>query len=166
MFCPRCATQNGLEQGYCRQCGQRLSGVRLALEGSVELSLEKLKAGQELISSGNVILVVFTLIGLILAILGIAAHKLEFGYIAFLNLIVGCFVSLPLIFVGKARLKRATHQLSTSQVESPILDQTRSDDLLTTDLTAERTGLPVQGSVTEHTTLDLQRPNGRHGEPR
>jgi Na+/phosphate symporter len=132
----------------------------LALEGSVELWLERLKAGQELISAGSVTLVVFSLIGLILAILGIAAHKLEFGYIAFINLIMGSFVGLPLLFVGKARLKRATRQLSTSQVESNILDQKRSDDLLTTGLTAESPGLTVQGSVTEHTTLDLQRANG------
>jgi Na+/phosphate symporter len=113
-----------------------------------------------LISAGSVTLVVFSLIGLILAILGIAAHKLEFGYIAFINLIMGSFVGLPLLFVGKARLKRATRQLSTSQVESNILDQKRSDDLLTTGLTAESPGLTVQGSVTEHTTLDLQRANG------
>ena len=33
MFCPRCSSQNRLEQKFCRSCGLSLSSVRLAVEG-------------------------------------------------------------------------------------------------------------------------------------
>ena len=165
MFCPRCAAQNESEQGYCRQCGQALSGVRLALEGSSRQSLEKLKAGEKWISGGSFTLVAFTLIAVAIAILGIAAHDLSFGYIALINLLLGSFIGLPLVYLGKAKLKHAARLLSTS-ASALALDEKHQDTLLTTGLNADLSRLPVHGSVTEHTTLELREPEGDHRKPR
>ena len=163
MFCPVCASQNELEQAYCRQCGQALSSVRLALEGNPEQSLEKLKAGEKWISGGSATLVAFSLIAVAIAVLGIAAHDLAFGYIAFLNLILGSCIGLPLVYFGKVRLKRAARLLSKSQSEATpaTLGQTRqTDDLLTTRLEADARRLHAGNSVTEHTTFDLSQTKG------
>ena len=62
MFCPGCGTQNELKQGYCRQCGQALSGLRLTLEGTAERSLEKLRGARELINAGGATLLIFSLL--------------------------------------------------------------------------------------------------------
>src|SRR5262249_41910369 len=140
MFCPRCSAQNELQQGYCRQCGQALSGVRLALEGSTDQSLKKLKASQEWINGGTATLVVFTLIGLAITALGFALQSPALTNIALLNLLLGLIIGLPLVYVGKVSLKRAARLLSKSQTESghSVLEQTqRPDKLLTTGFRAD-----------------------------
>jgi hypothetical protein len=162
MFCPACASQNEVEQGYCRQCGQALSGVRLALEGNAEESLEKLKAGEKWIKGGNATLLAFSLIAVAIAALGIVAHDLSFGYIAFLNLLLGSCIGVPLVYCGRVKLKGAVRLLSSSQNEttSATLVQARqTDELLTTQLKSVVPRLPARPSVTEHTTLDLQKPH-------
>lgn len=160
MFCPKCGTQNELNKGFCRQCGQALSGVQVALEGSADQSLQQLKAGQKWIGGGSAIVAVFSLIGLVIAILGFALNDMVFSNIALINLFLGLVVGLPLIYVGKASLKRAGRLLSKSQTkpgQSSLGEAQGSDNLLTTGLKSDRYRLPVQGSVTEHTTLELRK---------
>jgi uncharacterized OB-fold protein len=36
MYCPQCGTQNEPRQSFCRQCGQRLMSLQLALDGRVD----------------------------------------------------------------------------------------------------------------------------------
>jgi hypothetical protein len=160
MFCPKCAAENDPEQAYCRQCGQRLSGVRLALEGRADQSLEKLKSGEKVISGGGAALAAFTLIAVAIALLGILVHDLSFGYIAFINLLLGALTGLPLVYLGKARLKRAAYLLVRPDADPTHarLDPTSpKNDLLTAELNAGLARPQLQGSVTEHTTLDLNR---------
>jgi uncharacterized protein YacL len=168
MFCPRCGTQNELKQGYCRQCGQALSAVQLAVEGSADQSLEKLKASREWINAGSATLVVFTLIGLVLAIIGFTSNNLTFSNIALINLLMGLAIGLPLIFAGQVSLKRAARFLSKSQTETDhsALDQTQGPDkLLTSGLNAAMHGVQVQDSVTEHTTRNLKESERTHHKP-
>lgn len=159
MFCPRCGTQNELQQAYCRYCGQALSVVQLALEGRADQSLEKLNASREWIRAGSATLAVFTLIGLAIASIGFALNAPTLSNIALLNLLLGLIIGLPLIFVGQTSLKRAARLLSKSQTESSqaVLEQNQQpDNLLTTGLEADLHQIGVQGSVTDRTTLDLQ----------
>jgi len=135
-----------------------MSGVRLAVRGNAEQSLQKLKAGQKLVNAGGATLVAFTLIGLAIAIPGIASNNPALSNIAIINLLLGSLIGLPLIYVGKASVKRAARLLSKSEVQSPhsSVDQPdQSARLLTTDLSSDSVRVPVQGSVTEHTTLNL-----------
>ena len=159
MFCPRCATQNELEQGYCRRCGQSLSSVRLALEGSTDKSLESLRAGEERIKGGSTVLVIFTLIALANAFLGIALNQLFFGYIAFINLLLGTIIATPLVCSGRTKIKRAVRLLSKSQNEiEQSIPETQQQHTLPAAAFDTQSPLPTpQGSVTEHTTLDLRR---------
>jgi uncharacterized membrane protein YvbJ len=162
MFCPRCGTQNELKQGYCRQCGQALSSVRLAIEGNADQSLKKLKASQERINAGSAVLSVFTVIGLAIAALSFALHTPTLIGIALINLVLGLIIGLPLLYAGKFSLKRAVRLLSKSPNEKhqTVLDQAiETDKLLTNGLSADLPSLQVPGSVTEHTTLNLQESN-------
>ena len=158
MYCPTCGAQNDPKQDYCRQCGQSMSGVRLAVQGNAGQSLQKLKAGQKWVNAGAATLVAFTLIGLAIAIPGIASNNPALSNIAIINLLLGSLIGLPLIYVGKASVKRAARLLSKSEVQSlhSSADQTaQSGRLLTTDLNSEPLKVSVPGSVTEHTTLNL-----------
>ena len=159
MFCPRCSAQNELQQGYCRQCGQALSGVRLALEGSADQLLGKLRASEKWIRGGTNALVVFTLIALAIAFLGIALTNPALSNIAMINLLLGLVIGLPLIYLGRIKLKRAARLLSQAQAESSqaVLEQDQHpESLLTPGLDAGLRRVPAQSSVTEQTTLDLQ----------
>src|SRR5215510_14810591 len=112
MFCPRCATENELEQGYCRKCGQPLSDVRLALEGAANESLERLKAGAKWMNGGIAALISFTLIAIQISALGFALGDPSLSGIAMINVLLGALIGFPLVFVGKASMKRATRLLS------------------------------------------------------
>ena len=158
MYCPTCGAQNDPKRDYCRQCGQSVSGVRLAVQGNAEQSLKKLRAGQKWINAGGDTLVAFTLIGLAIAIPGIASNNAALSNIAIINLLLGSLIGLPLIYLGKASVKRAARLLSKSEVQPPHSSADQPDQsarLLTTDLNSESLRMPVQGSVTEHTTLNL-----------
>lgn len=157
MFCPRCGEQNELVQGFCRRCGQALAGVVLALEGRPEQSLEKLKAAAKWINAGSTTISIFTLVGIANVIFGLFADSAPFAYIAMVNVILGLAIGLPLIFAGRANLKRAARLLSKSDIISrqASLDRAQTtNNLLTTGADAEL-GIPVRGSVTENTTLNL-----------
>jgi len=158
MFCPKCATENSVEQGYCRQCGQRLAGVRLALEGTSDRSLENLRCGEKQIGGGLAALSAFTFVAIVIAALGALVGKLEFGYIAFLNLLMGCLIGLPLIFFGKANVKRAARLLRAPKEEAAnvLYGSPKAAELSTSSLDAASLTFP--GSVTENTTLHLEAP--------
>ncbi|HKY04700.1 MAG TPA: zinc-ribbon domain-containing protein, partial [Blastocatellia bacterium] len=65
MFCPNCGTNNNPEQKYCRQCGQHLAATRIALEGGFDHALDKLKKGENAVSSGVVTFAIFFCIAVI-----------------------------------------------------------------------------------------------------
>src|SRR5262245_9113631 len=161
MFCPQCATENEVEQGYCRHCGQALADVRLALEGRASESLARLKKGAKWMNGGIATLVTFTLIATLVAILGIVLGAVSLTAIAMINVLLGALIGFPLVFAGKANLKRATRLLSGSHPERVhrILDARKhAGDLLTTGLSADAPKSSEPGSVTEHTTLELRKP--------
>ena len=159
MFCPRCATQNELEQGYCRHCGQELAGLRLGLDGSASKSLEKLNAAEDRINGGSATLFVFTLIALVIATIAFLLNEPTLIIVAFVNSLLGSLIGLPLLYVGKAKLKRATRLLSKAQTQTSnsVLKTQREDNFLTSELNANSRRLVSQDSVTEHTTLDLRK---------
>lgn len=158
MFCPRCATQNDLAQNYCRQCGQPLSGVRLDLEGIRRRSLE-LKKGERLIRMGTATLIVFNLITLIVALTTLTTTGLTPSILSIIfDLVLGLGIGVPLILVGKSRYRRATFLPGEIEPAHSLPDRTRPLDQLTTaGLGTNLDRLPEQGSVTEHTTLNLKR---------
>ena len=147
MFCPRCGTENGLEQAYCRQCGQALSDVRLSLEGRATQSVESLKAGTKWMNGGIAVLVVFTMIALLIAIGGVALGDPTFSTIAMINVLFGALIGLPLVFVGTARVRRATRLLTGAQnrMGQGVVDRIQPpNDLLTTGLNQDS----HRGSIT------------------
>jgi hypothetical protein len=159
MFCPRCATENSLEQGYCRQCGQALSDVRLALEGSSTEALEKLRAGAKWMNGGIATLISFTLIAFFLALGGIALGDPTLTYIGMLNVFLGALIGYPILFIGKTSVKRASRLLSKSQsqIGSGAHAQLQEPGaLLTRGFDQNTPRVTDPGSVTEHTTFDLR----------
>jgi len=86
----------------------------------------------------------------------LSAHP-SFSYIALINLLLGSSIGLPLVYFGKAKLKRASRLLTQAESNYSALGQARRPDSLLTTGLADLPGFPVQGSVTEQTTLDLEK---------
>jgi hypothetical protein len=94
MFCPRCATKNESGQSHCRQCGLALAGAWLALDGRAGESLEKLNRAQELIKGGSTVLLIFTLIPLAIAAVGLLINQPALMMIAFVNQLLGSIIGI------------------------------------------------------------------------
>jgi hypothetical protein len=158
MFCPQCATEIEMELAYCPKCGQALADVRLALRGAPAESLEQLKAGAKWMNGGIATLVVFMLIAVFITLIGIVFGHPVMSAIGMLNALVGALIGIPLVVVGKIGMKRATRLLSGSQTESKTLLTEARGELLA--VRAEQAvQLSPPASVTEHTTLNLDRAN-------
>ena len=157
MFCPSCGIQNEVTHGYCRQCGQALSAVGIALKGSSNQSLEKLRFSDKWITAGFATMTAFAVIALILGAVGFAAHDLILPFIGLLNAMLGLLIGLPLILVGKVSLRRATRLLSGSDSgsDSKLVNTSQERHFLKTGLEAKADIPAAHDSVTEHTTREL-----------
>lgn len=163
MFCPKCATQNTVEQKYCRGCGHQLAGHRAALEGDYDDAMANLKKGSTFISLGLVVGAICKLN--ILASWFLGADKL--GII--INTLVALLVAVPLITIGIIRLSAARRVLSPNdQSSGEHAGQSKqaaieSPAALETDRSIRSPG--IRASVTEHTTLELKAPEKNPREP-
>jgi hypothetical protein len=157
MFCPRCATENKLEQRYCRQCGLTLPAVKLALEGDVDEAVGSLKKSKTALEWGLIIVV----LGLLNAGINAFFHAWQS---AIFSGAVGLLVGKMLILIAMLRIWRADKLLNPPEKkvepEAPAINQ--SDYAATTlppaPITEEirRTPAPPH-SVIENTTIKLKR---------
>ncbi|HEY8224841.1 MAG TPA: hypothetical protein VIG25_06150, partial [Pyrinomonadaceae bacterium] len=91
-----------------------------------------------------------------------------FGYIAFINLLLGTTIGTPLVCFGRSKVKRAVRLLSKSQNEaSPsVLDEAQRRYNLPASGFNTQSPLPTpQSSITENTTLNLRRAEHVHRRP-
>jgi hypothetical protein len=162
MYCPRCGTQNRLEQKFCRQCGLALPGVRLALEARLEDAAAQLKEGYD-----NLGAAVGTMGFFLLAVL-INFFLWDLGVI--INLVLGLLITLRWFRRGFKQLEQAQKLLNAKELPTrpvnaqPALEaapqsQAALPPVPDTDPLAV-TPTPV-ASVTEHTTLTLKQPEAR-----
>jgi hypothetical protein len=157
MFCPRCSAENNLQQKYCRQCGLQLTSAWLALQGGVDEAPTKNKTGERLLVVGNILLILSVLAALTNILL--ASGPWNYGVIV--NLLIGLIVSVPMITIGLARLRRARRGLQ----QRAERDQLASDDTPRRESLTETTyptgrlfSSPALNSVTEGTTRHLTTP--------
>lgn len=157
MFCPLCNTENEAGQGFCRQCGLSLGGVRLAVSGRAGEALLKYKKGGGALSAGTMVLVVCVLI----AILNFFLSSEPRNYGTLINLLVGLVVALPMIIVGTARVSRAGALLkddgaTTGQIRG-LADGPASLPPETRKIAPLAESSSAGDTVTEQTTLKLGR---------
>lgn len=152
MFCPQCGTQNDARQSYCRQCGQPLATIRLALEGSADEALAKFKKGSDCVVGGLFTFGLF-LINVVIAFLVGGVWP------AAIALVLGLLILLPFIIIGTLRLQQAERLLAErNKSDGPSLGPSRRRQAsLPTAPPTDPLGanLSLPSSVTEHTTFEL-----------
>jgi len=148
-----------VEQAYCRQCGQSLSGIQWVLDGNIPESQKRLEAAEKWTRAGNSTLIAFISIAVMIAILGMAIGNSALSTIAMMNVLGGALIGFPLLFVGNAKLIKAKRLVSQATVNNQPAIAGTSRKELRTPQTAELLTPVNQGSVTEHTTLHLTNPN-------
>lgn len=157
MFCPRCATENKLEQRYCRQCGLTLPAIRLALDGQVDEAIQKYKKSETLLDWGYILL----LIGGLNAVINAFFHAWQ---PAIFSGALGFLVGMTLITIGLSRMGKANKLLNPPEkkVEPETHALNQSDYAATTlppaPITEEIRQTPAPPpSVIENTTVKLKR---------
>ena len=163
MFCPKCSAQNETEQKYCRQCGLPLTIVNLALEGRVDEALAQYKKGGGALSGGTITLGL-CLIGALINLILIPGPWN--GYAVLANSIIGLVIALPMIITGHVRLSRAKRLLSSEDHTHLLIkaESHRTAELLPPASVTDSllSPMPIPGSVTEQTTLNLKSPERKH----
>lgn len=154
MFCPQCGTHNDVQQRFCRQCGQPLATVRLVLDGSADEAIAKFRKGSDSVVGGLFTFCIFFVIAL-------GAFFIGGPWNSLINIVLGLIFSLPFIIKGTRRLREAERMLDEQQTTGapsllapPVRAAIHAP--ATTDPIDARPSLP--NSVTEHTTLELTRP--------
>jgi hypothetical protein len=150
MFCPKCGTQNFIEQKYCRACGHQLAAHAAALEGKVDDVSTHLNKGSQLVTLGLIVVGIAKLN--ILANFFLRADNI--GVI--INLLILLFIAVPLISIGLVRLRQARRALTPK--EKPDNKAITEADLNQLPAAADTDRSISISSVTEHTTLELKEP--------
>jgi len=161
MICPRCGTENDLEQSYCRQCGLTLSTVRLALEGHLDEAMVKIKHARNTLRNGAGI----TVMSVLILILGHLIGSIG-GSVLILTpfdlLVVGIIslIGVPLIIKGALGIERANNLLSGKDMlgRSTLGRPEQSSTALPSGDVANSLDARLQAPepVTEHTTIHLE----------
>lgn len=161
MLCPRCGTENNLEQSYCRQCGLALSIVRLAVEEHADEAWEKMRNARKTLLSGTGISAMQILILILGHMIGAIGGK--FLVITPFDLIVLGILSIigmPLIVKGVVEIERANNLLSGKDKtgKSSLANLKRSTTALPSADTVNSldASLHFPDSVTEQTTVHLE----------
>lgn len=159
MYCPKCSAHNETGQKYCRQCGLPLIMLQLALEGKVDEALAKYKKGGGALS-GSTFILGLCLFGALINLFLIPGPWN--GYAVVANSIVGLVIALPMIIAGHVRLSRARRLLSSEDQDHHVI-KTASHRTATLIPPSNVTDplvspVPIPGSVTENTTLNLKSP--------
>jgi uncharacterized membrane protein YvbJ len=147
MFCPQCGSENHSEKNYCRQCGQPLAAVRLAVDGRVDEAIKTVEGDAKLTGYRFQIGTACFLI-LISALTIFTGGKIGFSNIPSAALI------LILMMVFFILLSRKGHRVAR------LLDA--EDESVTSSITGSHTTIPGQlreetiDSITDQTTLELK----------
>ena len=149
MFCPKCAAENDVDKGYCRQCGQPLAAVRLALEGRIDEAIKTVEGDRKL--TGYRFRIGIAGLVILASILTILT-----GFqIGFAN-IQSASAVLILVALFLWHLSQKYHRVAR------LLDP--EDQSLTPKLTSSareenqlRVGAVAPDSITEQSTLELKR---------
>lgn len=154
MYCPQCGDQNETQQSFCRQCGQSLVSVRMALEGRVDEVIAKFSKAEDLLAGGLLTFAIFMIGAIISLVIG--------GTFPFaVSLIIGFAICLPIVLTGLIRVDRLGRLLDPKNTSGEMqLKEARSaKEFLsarpTDPLVAD---LPAPNSITEDTTLNLKTP--------
>lgn len=154
MYCPQCGTHNEPKQSFCRQCGQRLTSVQLALDGRVDEATAKFRKAEDLVAGGLLTFAIFMLTGIISLVIA--------GLVPFaINVILGFAICLPIVFTGLVRVDRLRRLLDPKEEPGHLLLEQSAPPV---ELPAARTTdsldsrLKIPSSVTEHTTFSLKTP--------
>ena len=114
MYCPQCGDHNETQQSFCRQCGQSLVSVRLAVEGRVDEVMTKFGKAEDLLAGGLLTFAIFFIGAIVSLVIG--------GTFPFaISLLLGFAICLPIVIKGLVRVDRLGRLLDPKNMSSDKL---------------------------------------------
>jgi uncharacterized membrane protein YvbJ len=117
MFCPRCNTNNNMEQKFCRHCGLPLTSVQLALKGNVDEAINMLKKGNKPLAGSLIALSLYCLI----TIITIATNG-RAGFQNMLSAVIFLAATIPFLIIGIKRYSYVNRLLNSQKQSKRITD--------------------------------------------
>ena len=153
MYCPHCGIHNEREQRFCRQCGQPLGSVQLALDGRIDEVRDRFDKAEDLVAAGLLIFSIFFVSGFVS--LFIAGS----GYFVF-SAILGFVICLPIVLTGLVRVDRLGKALTPKEKSGEVILKQVEHSAAVLPESRKTDSLPsgAPSSVTEHTTFTLRVP--------
>lgn len=158
MYCPQCGDHNETQLSFCRQCGQSLVSVQLAVDGRVDEVMTKFGKAEDLLAGGLLTFAIFFIGAIVSLVIG--------GTIPFaISLLLGFAICLPIVITGLVRVDRLRRLLDPKNASTDKLlkDAARPVAELAaarpTDPLVDK--LPAPNSITEVTTLNLKTPGSK-----
>ena len=154
MFCPECGSENDADKKYCRNCGQALAAVRLALGGQVDAAIT-MSHGEARLRTHRIRLgigIFFILVGLATIFTG--------GRIGFSNIQSAALVLIlmTLFFIHVSRKSHRVARALDRGDQTPGLDHADSDPASIKAANPTVLKQAPNGSVTDQETIKLNRP--------
>jgi uncharacterized membrane protein YvbJ len=150
MFCPQCGAENNLEKSFCRQCGQPLAAVRLAMDGRVDAAMKTIDGDNKLrgyrfrigIAGGLILIAIVTIF---------TGGKIGFSNIQSAAMIL---IIMMVFFILVSRESHRVARLLDAEDQSGPLHLTNS--ITSSNQLREGTNIVAPVSITEQSTLKLK----------
>ena len=170
MFCPQCGIEDIANQGYCKHCGQLLTSVELAMEGSFDRSFVELRRCERALTTGGIFVGIYILLVLFGLAFGFFKGSIDIGK-AFIIPSFMLLIAVPYLLWGalqfarlmqplKARIKPSAIDGQTNWIHAflPTMQKTfvQTSTASARLLPEEKTPTPI--SLFDYRTDDLQAP--------
>jgi hypothetical protein len=170
MFCPQCGIEDIVNQRYCKHCGQLLTSVELAMEGSFDRSFAELRRCERALTTGGIFVGIYSLLVIFGLAFALFKGNIDIGK-AFIIPSFMLLIAVPYLLWGalqfarlmqplKARIKPSAVDRQSNWIDAflPIMQETLVQTSTVSARLLPEEKIPAPVSLFDYRTDDLQTP--------
>jgi hypothetical protein len=167
MFCPQCGSKEAANQRYCKHCGQALTSVELAVEGSLDRSFVELKRCERALTTGGIFVTIYSLLVLFGLALGFFKGGTDIGK-AFIIPSFMLLIAVPYLLWGTLQFAKLMQSLKarikpdaqSNRIDAflPTISESFGQTSSNSAKLLPQEKIPAPVSLFDYETDDLQAP--------